>query len=286
MSMRRPRARARMRRRHAGRCATPERHDRVAHQLPRAVVRDVAAAVGRAPGPRPRSRAVRARAGDRRACPTCRRADARAGAGSRRSARACSARWSWSRLARTAPDRANGPAASLELGLPVAVSRARPSSRRGTRPAYAPSNARWSHVSTSIPVWRMAMVSSPSGPSIDDRPLLDAVGRQDRDLRLVDDRQRHERAERAGVRDRERAADHVVGMSCLARARAARSWTSREMRRSRLPSASRITGATSPRSRGRRRSPRFTSRWTTSTSSPTLAFTCGKSRPCRRPRAR
>ena len=50
----------------------------------------------------------------------------------------------------------------------------------------------------------------------DDRLLADAVGRQDRDLRLVDDRQRHARAERTHVRDRERAADDLVGTELLA----------------------------------------------------------------------
>ena len=30
--------------------------------------------------------------------------------------------------------------------------------------AYAPSKARWSHVSARMPTWRMASESSPSGP--------------------------------------------------------------------------------------------------------------------------
>ena len=49
-----------------------------------------------------------------------------------------------------------------------------------------------------------------------DRLLADAVGGQDRDLRLVDDRQRQRGAERAHVRDRERAADDLVGAELLA----------------------------------------------------------------------
>ena len=52
----------------------------------------------------------------------------------------------------------------------------------------------------------------------DHRAALDPVGRQDRDLRLVDDRRRDRRARRARVRDRERPAGDVVGESRFARA--------------------------------------------------------------------
>ena len=70
-------------------------------------------------------------------------------------------------------------------------------------------------MSVRFPTEWMAMASSPSGTGDDDRPPLHAVGRQDRHLRLVDDRQRHGRAERPRVRDRERAAGDLVGRQLL-----------------------------------------------------------------------
>ena len=56
----------------------------------------------------------------------------------------------------------------------------------------------------------------------DDGPLLDGADAENRDLRLVDDRHAEQRAEHAGVRDRERAAGHLVGLELLACARAPR----------------------------------------------------------------
>ena len=49
----------------------------------------------------------------------------------------------------------------------------------------------------------------------DDRLAHDRVGRQDRDLRLVDDREREHRTGRPVVRDRERAARDLVGKQLL-----------------------------------------------------------------------
>ena len=49
----------------------------------------------------------------------------------------------------------------------------------------------------------------------DDRALLDGADAEDRDLRLVDQRQAVERAEDARVRDREGAALHFVGIQLL-----------------------------------------------------------------------
>ena len=53
-----------------------------------------------------------------------------------------------------------------------------------------------------------------------DRPLLDRADADDGDLRLADDRHAEQRAEHAGVRDRERSALHVLRLELLlARAR-------------------------------------------------------------------
>ena len=119
---------------------------------------------------------------------------------------------------------------------------------RGTTAAYAPSNARWSH-------------ASDEQPDVVDRDRVVAVGALDHD-RLACGCRRSARiatcgwlmigsvsvgAERAQVRDRERAADDLVGAELLALAPgSARSWISRAIRRSRLPSALRITGAIEP----------------------------------------
>src|ERR1700741_3609867 len=50
----------------------------------------------------------------------------------------------------------------------------------------------------------------------DDGALLDRADTEDRDLRLVDDRHPELRAEHARIRDRERAAGHVVRLELLA----------------------------------------------------------------------
>ena len=68
-----------------------------------------------------------------------------------------------------------------------------------------------------MPTEWIAIASDPSGVGDDDRPALDPVGREDRHLRLVDDRRRQEGPERARVRDRERPAHDVVSRQ-LARA--------------------------------------------------------------------
>ena len=111
-----------------------QRDDRVADQLPGPVVRDVAAAIGAHERRHRRAPAAPARARVGASSRACTRAGARAAAGSRRSARSWSARWSWSpsrvRNATEPPRRG----ASVELGFPVARARARPASRRGTRP--------------------------------------------------------------------------------------------------------------------------------------------------------
>ena len=79
--------------------------------------------------------------------------------------------------------------------------------RRTNAPAYAPSTARWSNAQQRWPTGAMA-----SAPSVVDDDLLGhAVGREDADLRPVDDRKRDPGAGRAGVRDREGAAREVVG---------------------------------------------------------------------------
>ena len=57
----------------------------------------------------------------------------------------------------------------------------------------------------------MAIASAPSGVLDHHRPAHDGVGRDDRDLRLVDDRHRQHRAGRSVVGDRERAALDLVG---------------------------------------------------------------------------
>src|SRR5436853_7851931 len=63
----------------------------------------------------------------------------------------------------------------------------------------------------------------------DDRPLLDAADTEDCHLRLIDDRQSHQAAEDAGIRDRERAALHFVGLELLvAGAGAAIGWCGRQ----------------------------------------------------------
>src|SRR6185312_13004012 len=51
----------------------------------------------------------------------------------------------------------------------------------------------------------------PFGIADNDRALDDRLEVEDRDLRLVDHRRRHQRAELAGVRDREGAAVDLVG---------------------------------------------------------------------------
>ena len=60
-------------------------------------------------------------------------------------------------------------------------------------------------------MWWIAIVSSPSGPSTTTGRFLIGVGREDGDLGLVDDRQRHRGAEGTHVGDREGAADDLVG---------------------------------------------------------------------------
>ena len=171
-----------------------ERHDRVADELAGAVVGDVAAAVGvheLGADRRRRHEHVR-RVGAR--CRACRRAGARAAAGSRRRARSCSARCSAVGLAvRDAPEPAHpqrrerhaSSASQSRVSSTVAhrVEERRRRTRRRTR--GGPTRAR------ACPTWWIAIASSPSGPSTTTGCFLIAVGGEDRDLRLVDDRQRH-----------------------------------------------------------------------------------------------
>ena len=83
---------------------------------------------------------------------------------------------------------------------------------RKNEAAYAPSTARWSNDRRAA---RSSGWRSPRCRLADDdhRPALHAVGRKDRDLWLVDYRSGEERAERSGVRERERATADVVGKS-------------------------------------------------------------------------
>ena len=129
-----------------------------------------------------------------------------------------------------------------------------------------------------MPTEWMAMDSPPSGQVDHHRPALDAVGGEDRHLGLVDDRQRQQRAVRAGVGDRERAAGDVVGRraSCD-RARLARSLISRAMARSRLPSASWTTGTMRPLKSRSTAMPRLRSCARSARSSPNVALTSGNS---------
>ena len=117
---------------------------------------------------------------------------------------------------RTGRARANGPAASSQSS---SAAQSRVSivslSRLRNAAAYAPSNARWSprigedaHAPDGDDVGTV-------GTGDDDRALVHAVGREDGDLGLVDDRQRHVRAVGTRVRDRERAAEHLVGEELL-----------------------------------------------------------------------
>ena len=82
---------------------------------------------------------------------------------------------------------------------------------RGTRPAYAPSSARWSNVRHRLPTGAMRRPAVVVGDDL----LRDAVGREDADLRRVEDRERDPRARRARIGDRERAAGEIVGSELL-----------------------------------------------------------------------
>ena len=74
-------------------------------------------------------------------------------------------------------------------------------------------------------IGRIAITSLPKRVLDDPRALDERVGAEDRRLRLADDRRAVEGAVAAGVRDRERAALHLVraSASCCARARRCRS---------------------------------------------------------------
>ena len=112
----------------------------------------------------------------------------------------------------------------------------------------------------------------------DDGLLAHAVGRQDRDLRLIDDRRRDQRAERARVRQRVGAAREVVGLQ-LAAARALRDVGDRRRRAARRTSRSAplMTGATRPSAPRSTAIARFTLGCRISESPCTLEFRFGNS---------
>ncbi len=81
---------------------------------------------------------------------------------------------------------------------------------------YAPSTARWSQLTPRMPVEWMAMDSEPSGWVTTTGRRGNAVGRQNRHLRLVDDRDREVGAEGAVVGDGEGSTRDVVRVELTA----------------------------------------------------------------------
>src|SRR5438552_16604163 len=111
-----------------------------------------------------------------------------------------------------------------------------------------------------------------------DGPAFDAVGREDGDLRLIDNGELQHRAVLPGVGDGERATDDIVGAQLLGTSAVARSTISRAIPRSRLVSALWMTGASKPSKLRSTAIATLMSWWTTSAPSPTDALICGNSR--------
>ena len=216
-------------------CAGPEpgwsstRDDRVHDELAGAVVRDVAAPVRPHELGADRRRVDEDVAPDRRGRRACRRAGAPAGARSRRRpVRPAPA--AGPAPPRTGPCPADGPATRPPPGISPRArqpSRGCPAARRrdGGTTNVAPSTLGGPSDIPSTPTKWTAIDSLPSGRVYDDRATLDAVGGEDRHLRLVDDRDGEGRAERPSLVIENVPPTMSSATSCRVLARSARSRT-------------------------------------------------------------